>query len=105
MDESDGIMNTVTPKFLIITLKIMIAVCITMVGAGFTARCIDINAMSHIYLLTAAIGILILIPVVMLFLIGWEYYRKKNYLMTAWVASICFIIAVGTTILFLIKKM
>lgn len=98
-------MNTVTPKSLIMMLKIMIIICITLIVGGLMVRMMESESILSVLLLTSAIGVLLSIPVMMLILSGWEYFRKKNYPMAAWAASVIFIIAAGTSILFLLKKM
>ncbi len=98
-------MNTVSPKSLVMALKIMIVICIAQIGTGLLIRLMDPESNLSVTLLNSALGVLLSIPVMMLILTGWEYLRKKNYPMAAWVASVFFIIAAGTSILFLLKKL
>ncbi len=94
----------------ILVLKIMITVCMTLILTGLAVHIFSFNnkypdQTTDNQILMIGLAFLLLMPVAVLFILGYGYFKAGNYKMTAWTGAILFFIAFGTYILFLIKML
>jgi hypothetical protein len=95
---------------IIFTLKIMIMVCMMLILTGLI---IHVFSFQFEYLhqsfvnpiLQIAMVCLLLMPVAVLIILGYGYFKADDYKMIVWIGAILFFISFGTYILFLIKML
>ena len=95
-------------RYMIFGLKVLIGVCVGLILAGLTIYMLNKNVQEKTFftsdeLLKLALMFLLLMPVYILSVMAFGYFRIRNYSMGIWTLGILYFTFAGTYILFLLN--